>query len=114
MTTQNCELLSQNTMVARQIDGRLDVLRPDLLPLFLRRVDSIDLWLAKRAIDDTRQNAKLLKQKLGIPDASDLETAWAVNGATITDTYWIREIGSNMRYSDIDQSRLSCGGGIGT
>ncbi len=105
MTTQNCELLSRDTVVARQIDGRFDVLRPDLLPLFLRRVESIDLWLSKRATDDTRAHTKLLKQAIGIPNANDPETALAVNGATITDTYWVREIGSNTKYDDVRFSK---------
>ncbi len=98
---QNYEILSRDTVVARWENEALTVLHEALLPLYLRYSPSADNWLETRAIDAHRANSRLLKKALRLQEKDDLSTVLHVNGATITDTYWIRPIGSNLAYNDV-------------
>ncbi len=71
------------------------------LPLYLKRVNDFEGWLALRAIDSHRTNSRLLKKALRIGAADDAATALAVNAATVTDRYWFKPEGSSAKYDDI-------------
>ena len=95
------EILSKNTVTAIWQNDTLTVINPVLLPLYLLRNPNADQWLAARAIDSKRPNARLLKKALRLAEKDDVSTVIHVNGATITDNYWIRPIGSDMTYDDV-------------
>ena len=59
------------------------------------------MWLETRAIDRHRANSRLLKKALRLAEKDDISTVIHVNGATITDNYWIRPLDSALRYEDI-------------
>lgn len=101
MDKKNYEILSGNTPVALWQDGQLTVMNEALLPLYLKRVTNADLWLETRAIDSHRANSRLLKKALRLAEKDDISTVVHVNGATITDNYWIRPIGSRLTYDDV-------------
>ena len=101
MTNRNYEILSGNTVVAVWKNNELNTINQDLLPLYLRKIQNADTWLETRAIDSHRANSRLLKKALRLTDKDDISTVIHVNGATITDNYWIREIGSNLTYDDV-------------
>ena len=76
----------------------------------MKKIQNADLWLETRAIDSHRANSRLLKKALRLVEKDDISTVIHVNGATITDNYWIREIGSNLTYNDVkfsDNSSLT-------
>lgn len=98
---KNYEILSGNTVVAVWMNGNLDVINEDLLPLFLKRISDADKWLETRAIDSHRANSRLLKKALRLAERDDISTVAHVNAATITDNYWIRPIGSELTYDDV-------------
>lgn len=95
------EILSRDTVVAVWKDNELKVLNNDLLPLYLKRVSDAKSWLETRAIDSHRANSRLLKKALRLAEKDDVSTVLHVNAATITDTYWVRAIGSDLKYEDI-------------
>lgn len=97
----NYEILSGDTIVAVWKDNTLTVKNEALLPLFLKRVSNADIWLESRAIDSHRANSRLLKKALRLTEKDDVSTVIHVNGATITDNYWIREMGSELTYADV-------------
>lgn len=97
----NYEIFSGNTLVAVWRDKELQVVNEKLLPLFLKRVKNADMWLETRAIDSHRANSRLLKKALRLAEKDDISTVVHVNGATITDNYWIREVGSALSYDDV-------------
>ena len=101
MTDRNYEIFSGETLVAVWQDHRLTVLNDALLPLYLRNIQNADMWLETRAIDSHRANSRLLKKALRLAEKDDVSTVVHVNGATITDNYWIREIGSELTYRDV-------------
>ena len=101
MPNRNYEIFSENELVAVWEDMRLTVLNEALLPLYLRRYSNIDVWLENRAADHTRPNIRLLKKALRLAKKDDVSTVIHVNGATITDNYWIRPIGSELTYDDV-------------
>ena len=101
MTNKSYEILSGETLVAVWQDSKLTVVNEALLPLYLKKIQNADLWLETRAIDSHRANSRLLKKALRLVEKDDISTVVHVNGATITDNYWIREIGSNLTYSDV-------------
>lgn len=95
------EILSRDTVVAVWIDNELKVLNSNLLPLYLKRVSDAKSWLETRAIDSHRANSRLLKKALRFAEKDDVSTVLHVNAATITDTYWVRAIGSGLKYEDV-------------
>lgn len=101
MDKKNYEILSGDTVVALWQDGRLTVINEALLPLYLKRVSNADLWLETRAIDSHRANSRLLKKALRLAEKDDVSTVIHVNGATITDNYWIRSVGSKLTYEEV-------------
>ena len=94
-------ILSQDTPVAKWVNNRLTVLNEQMLPLFLKRVANADMWLETRAIDAHRANSRLLKKALRLTERDDISTVLHVNGATVTDNYWIKPIDSNLTYEQI-------------
>ena len=101
MTFRNYEILSGDTVVATWIDNQLTVTNEKLLPLYLKKIQNADMWLETRAIDSHRANSRLLKKALRLTEKDDISTVIHVNGATITDNYWIRENGAELTYSDV-------------
>ena len=94
-------IMSGDIAVAKWENDDLTVLNDTLLPLFLRRVHNADMWLETRAIDSHRANSRLLKKALRLQEKDDISTVIHVNGATITDNYWIKPIDSDLTYDDI-------------
>ena len=101
MDKRNYEILSGDTLVAVWRNDCLEEINDALLPLYLKRIKNANMWLETRAIDSHRANSRLLKKALRLAERDDVSTVVHVNGATITDNYWIREIGSNLTYDDI-------------
>ena len=101
MANRNYEILSGDTLVATWQDNKLNIVDDALLPLYLKKIQNADLWLETRAIDSHRANSRLLKKALRLVEKDDISTVIHVNGATITDNYWIREIGSFLTYNDV-------------
>ncbi len=94
-------IMSGNIAVARWKNNELTVLNETLLPLFLHRVHNADMWLETRAIDSHRANSRLLKKALRLQEKDDISTVIHVNGATITDNYWIKPFDSTLNYNDV-------------
>lgn len=101
MCDLNYEIFSGDTLVAVWNDHQLSVKDESLLPLFLKRVHDADLWLETRAIDHHRANSRLLKKALRITNKDDLSAVLFANGATITDNYWVRAVGTELSYADV-------------
>ena len=98
------EIFSGDELVASWNNNQLTVVNEKLLPLYLKRIKNADMWLETRAIDSHRANSRLLKKALRLADKDDVSTVIHVNAATITDNYWIRPIGSELEYSDVQFS----------
>ena len=98
---KNFEILSGDTLTAIWFNGILSIRNHDLLPLFLKREPNAHAWLTSRAADRRRPNIRLLKKALRLAEKDDISTVIHVYGATITDNYWIRPIGSAMTYNDV-------------
>lgn len=101
MNNRNYEIFSGDTLVAAWENNNLTVINSALLPLYLKKISNADMWLETRAIDSHRANSRLLKKALRLTDKDDVSTVIHVNGATITDNYWIRPIGSDLTYEDV-------------
>ena len=101
MDKKSFEILSGDTIVAVWNDGQLEILNDALLPLYLKRINNAEMWLESRAIDSHRANSRLLKKALRLVEKDDISTVVHVNGATITDNFWVRDIGSELTYADV-------------
>ena len=101
MSIRNYEIFSGEILVAVWNDNVLTVVNADLIPMYLKYNQDADRWLASRAIDHRRPNSRLLKKALRLVEKDDISSVIHVNGAKITDNYWIRELGSELTYSDV-------------
>ena len=101
MDKRNYEILSGDVLVAVWKENCLEVVNETFLPLYLKNIKNADMWLETRAIDSHRANSRLLKKALRLAEKDDISTVIHVNGATITDNYWIRPIDSDLIYADI-------------
>ena len=95
------EIFSGETKVAVWQNERLTVLNPNLLPLYLQMNQNLKAWFTTRAADNRRPHIRLLKKALRLTARDDISTVIHVNGATITDNYWIRPLGSDLTYDDV-------------
>lgn len=95
------EIFSGDELVAIWENNKLTIVNDRLLPLYLKKIQNADMWLETRAIDSHRANSRLLKKALRLTDKDDVSTVIHVNAATITDNYWIRPLGSELKYSDV-------------
>lgn len=94
-------ILAKDIPVAKWENNHLTVLDEQMLPLFLKRVANADMWLETRAIDSSRANARQLKKALRLTECDDVSIVMYVNGATITDNYWVKPLGSDLSYEQI-------------
>ncbi len=101
MTTRDYYIMSADTVVAKWENDELTVINDQLLPLYLKRVHNANMWLETRAIDTHRANSRLLKKALRLKEKDDVSTVIHVNGATITDNYWIKPLDSELGYNDV-------------
>ena len=97
----NYYIMSKDVTVARWQGGSLEVMNENLLPLYLKNTGNVEKWLETRAIDCHRANSRLLKKALRLSGKDDISTVLAVNGATITDNFWIKPIDSDLTYKDV-------------
>ncbi len=101
MDKRSYEIFSGDVHVATWENDTLTVINEALLPLYLKKIQNPNMWLETRAIDSHRANSRLLKKALRLAERDDVSTVIHVNGATITDNYWIRPIGSGLTYNDV-------------
>ena len=101
MTDITGKLMSGDNVAATVKNGIITDYDKLLLPLYLKRTKDVEKWLAYRAVDHSRKNARLLKRALRLRTTDDVQTALAVNAAMVTDRYWFRPEGSAAVYEDI-------------
>ena len=94
-------LMLKNHPIAIIKNGLIIESNDTLLPLYVKRTRNVEKWIASRAIDSHRTNARLLKKVLRLPKKDDMHTALAVHAATLTDCYWFKPMNSNATYEDI-------------
>ena len=98
---QDLIILSKDTVVAKYIEDKLEIVCPNLVPLYLKRTGNLEKWLEERAIDSHRTNSRLLKRMLRLQEKDDVNTVLAVHAATITDTYWVKAPNSTLTYDEV-------------
>lgn len=94
-------IMSRDNTAAEYVGGKLKIIDKSMTPLQLIFSGDALKWLETRAIDSHRTNSRLLKKALRLTDKDDISTVISVNAATITDTYWIKPLGSDLTYSDV-------------
>ena len=95
-------VMSKDRVVARFNPANHLLWKDDALcPLYLRRTENLDGWLASRAIDSHRPNSRLLKKALHLTERDDVSTVLSVHAVTVTDTYWVKDADSDLRWEDV-------------
>lgn len=89
--------------VAKYHDGVLVEINRRKAPLYLVRTGNIEEYLKSRTLDLTRPNARILLKTLNIQDKEKMIALYA-HGATISDNYWFKPLGSKLKYKDISFS----------
>ena len=85
-------LMSRDLPVAQFSRGKCNPLREELLPFHFANHGTLEEWLQRRAMDcHSRTNARLLRRALRIEDNGAEWLSFRVEGATITDTYWLKQ-----------------------
>ncbi len=94
-------IMSKDIRAAKWQDHNLEILNEAMLPLYLENTGNVEKWLETRAIDCHRANSRLLKKALRLSERDDASTVLSVNAATITDTYWIKPLDSDLTYRNV-------------
>lgn len=94
-------VMNKDIRVAVYKNDVLEILNAQLAPYYLVKTKHLESWLEHRAIDSHRVNSRLLKKALRLKEKDDFNTVISVNAVTITDTYWVKEIGSSLTYEDV-------------
>lgn len=94
--------MSGDREVARFDDQKnMRVLDEALLPVYFKRSTNLEGWLASRAIDSHRPNSRVLKRALRLRERDDVNSVLAVHAVTVTDTYWVKQPDSNLKWEDV-------------
>lgn len=100
--TFNGYLMSLDHVLAEIKNGQIEkVNNATLLPIYLERTMNLHHWLEKRAIDSHRTNSRLLKKVLRLEERDDISTTLAVNAVSITDTYWLKPVDSELTWEKV-------------
>ncbi|MCI2069088.1 MAG: hypothetical protein LKJ88_05880 [Bacilli bacterium] len=94
-------MMSQDTKTAFFKNGLCVWLDEKLAPLYLRRTRNLESFLASRTIDSERRNSRILKKALGLYETNEALLSLYFYGASITDDYWFKPLGSAKTYQDI-------------
>lgn len=94
-------VMSGDDIVAEYNKGQLVFLDEQKCPLLIRRTKNLSLFLSSRALDNSRINSRLLKRYLRIAHESDEMVSLYAHGASITDNYWFKPLGSRLHFKDI-------------
>lgn len=94
-------IMNKDSVVAKWQADKLEIVNESLLPLYLKNTGNVDRWLETRAIDYHRANSRLLKKALRLTEKDDVSTVITVNAVTITDSYWIKPLNSELTYADV-------------
>ena len=97
----NFYIMSKDIAVAKWYGNSLEIINENLVPLFFKNSNNALIWLKHRVIDSHRPNSRLLKRALGMAYKDAISTVLYVNGATITDNYWVKPIDSDLTYADV-------------
>lgn len=95
-------LYNKDVLVAR-IDSlnHFTWINKSLAPLYLQNSENFVGWLENRCIDTHRPNSRLLRRALRLEALEDSDLALEVNAATITDTYWVKDADSPLKWCDV-------------
>ena len=93
--------MNKDSIAAKWFSNKLEIVNDSLVPLYLKNTGNVERWLETRAIDYHRANSRLLKKALRLTEKDDISTVITVNAVTITDSYWIRPLNSDLSYSDV-------------
>lgn len=94
-------IMSGDEEIAEIKQGLIYPLYKELLPFYLQRCNDLHGWLSRRAVDKHRTNSRLLKRLARLSNADDPDVAMKVYGASITDNFWVRPLGTSFSYKDI-------------
>lgn len=95
-------VMSKDRVVARFDSMNHLIWKDDVLcPFYLKRTENLNGWLASRAIDSHRPNSRLLKKALRLAERDDVSTVLSVHAVTVTDTYWIKDVDSDLTWDDV-------------
>lgn len=94
-------IMNKDSVAAKWLSEKLEMVNESLLPLYLKNTGNVHRWLETRAIDYHRANSRLLKKALRLTEKDDISTVITVNAVTITDSYWIKPLDSDLTYSDV-------------
>ena len=73
---QDLIILSKDTVVAKYIENKFEIVCSNLIPLYLKRTENLEKWLEERAIDSHRTNSRLLKRMLRLQEKTMLIRYW--------------------------------------
>ncbi len=93
-------IMMSDEIVAKYNNGNLVYLNEKKAPLYIVRTKNIEEYFRSRTIDLTRPNARILLKFLNIQNKESIISLYA-HGATITDNYWFKPLGSKLKYKDV-------------
>ena len=70
-------------------------------PLHLQYRKNFPGWLDERGADINRSNMRIILRQLGFGQRDIAKAVRFVCGASVTDSFWIREMGSGLKYADV-------------
>lgn len=99
------QIMSKDRVVGEYRNGEYRSVDPEREPLFPKNTRDFREWLADRCLDVTRKHSRLV---IRIAEATSLapeDIALKVRAAKITDSYWVREKGSDAAHIDAKFTR---------
>lgn len=94
-------IMCRDRIGAEWKDNKFKIIDKSICPLYLLNTGNVWHWLEMRAVDYHRANSRLLKKALRLSERDDISCVISVNAVTITDSYWVKPVGSDLKYADV-------------
>lgn len=94
-------IMSKNNIVASFVNEKLTIIDYALAPNYLKVTENLYSWLESRMIDTSRLNSRFLFKVLKLKNSAGIDNILASHAASVTDTYWIKEIDEEITYEKV-------------
>ena len=93
--------IMRGDIVAAEVEKNHVICVYDCAPLHIKTWNNFELWIEDRAVDLTRSTMRVILRHLGLSSHDSQSAVRYVHGASLTDTFWIKEDSQNLTWQNV-------------
>ena len=92
-------IMRENNIAAKVDNDEITEIT-SMAPIYIQRTKNFNQWLTDRGADTSRSYVRIILRQLGLPQIDIKQATKFVHAASLTDTFWIKDINENLQYKD--------------